>query len=110
LIISGAVPKVLKAAHVLPLHKGGDLSDLKNYRPISKLSSLSNILESLINCQLRSFLATRCVHQSGFRQGHGTIYAANLVLTDAAKGMDRRKHCAALFIDISKAFEAVDQS
>ena len=48
-IISGTIPKVWKAAHVVPLHKGGDPCDLNNYRPISKLSCLAKILESLIH-------------------------------------------------------------
>ena len=46
-ISSGTVPKVWKKAHVIPLHKGGDKSDLNNYRPISKLPCLAKILESV---------------------------------------------------------------
>ncbi len=48
-ILSGTIPKVLKVAHVTPLQKEGDINDLNNYRPISKLSCLSKILESLVN-------------------------------------------------------------
>ena len=51
-LVSGNIPKVWKAAHVLPLHKGSDTSDPNNYRPISKLPSLAKILERLINTQL----------------------------------------------------------
>lgn len=40
-IISGANSRVWKVAHVLPLHKAGDPSDLHIYCPISKLSCLS---------------------------------------------------------------------
>ena len=51
-LVSGNIPKVWKAAHVLPLHKGSDTSDPNNYRPISKLPSLAKILERLIHSQL----------------------------------------------------------
>lgn len=40
-IISGANSRVWKVAHVLPLHKAGDPSDLHIYCLISKLSCLS---------------------------------------------------------------------
>ena len=69
-IISGTIPKVWNVAHVLPLHKSGDPYDLNNDCPISNLSCLAKILESLIHYQLRSFLSLKCilnVHQSGFR-------------------------------------------
>lgn len=55
-ISSGIVPRVWKMAHVKPLHKGGDMSYLHNYRPISKLPCLAKVLESLINDQLKVFL------------------------------------------------------
>ena len=82
------------------LHKGGDISDLNNYRPISKLSCLSKILESLINSQLCSFLSSNCIlstYQSGFRPGHSTISAASLVVNDIVGSLDKKQHCAALF-------------
>ena len=38
----------LKIARVTPLHKGGTTTDLKNYRPISILSSLNKIFKIII--------------------------------------------------------------
>ena len=40
---SGVFPDALKIAKVLPLFKGGDSSDVNNYRPISLLSILDKI-------------------------------------------------------------------
>lgn len=110
-ISTGIVPSIWKTAHVFPLHKGGDRSDLNNYRPISKLSCLAKILESLVNNQLKAFLSNHSVlspHQSGFRAKHSTISANTLVKNDIVSALDKRKHCAALFIDLSKAFDTVD--
>jgi len=70
---------MLKSAHVLPLLKGGDFSILNNYCPISKLSVLAKVLESLLNTQLKGFLQNYnilCLAQSGFRAKYSTITAA----------------------------------
>lgn len=110
-LLSNSIPKSWKAAYVLPLHKGGDPSELNNYRPISKLSALSKILESLVNVQLKQFLADKNIlnnFQSGFRSGHSTITAATLVTNDIIGALDKKQHAAALFVDLSKAFDSVD--
>ena len=41
-------PTAWKIVSVIPLHKSGSLHDVKNYRPISILPSLSNVFEKLI--------------------------------------------------------------
>lgn len=41
---------------VITVHKHGDLYELQNYRPISLLTTVSEILEKTINQQLTSFL------------------------------------------------------
>ena len=38
-------PDILKIASIIPLHKGGDINDPHNYRPISILPTLSKIFE-----------------------------------------------------------------
>ena len=47
-------------------------------------------------------------HQSGFQKQHSTITAAIKVVNDIIEALDGRKYCAALFIDLSKAFDTVD--
>ncbi len=47
-------------------------------------------------------------HQSGFREKPSTISATTLVVNDIVTAFDNRKCCAALFVDLSKAFETVD--
>ena len=92
---------------------GGEAADVNNYRPISKLSCLVKMLELLANSQLKSFLYENSVlfnYQSGFRERHSTISATTLVLNDLYMAIDRKKHCAAIFIDLSKAFDTVDHT
>ena len=93
---------------VLPLHKDGSSGDLNNCRPISKLPCLAKVLERLVNNQIGSFLSDHAilnVFQSGFRPGHSTVSAAARVLNDIASALDSKQDCAALFIDLTKAFD-----
>lgn len=93
------------------LLKGGDPADPNNYRPISRLSVLAEVFESLINDQLKQYLSVNNIlqdYQSGFRMGHSTITAATLVSNDIITSLDSKKSCAALFIDLSKAFDLAD--
>ena len=110
-ILTGIIPQPWKTAHVVPLHKGHDKKDSNNYRPISKLSCLAKILETLVNNQLKVFLNSFPIlspHQSGFRAKHSTVSATSLVLNDIVSALDKKLFCAALFIDLSKAFDTVD--
>ncbi len=47
---------------------------------------------------------------SGFRKQHGTTTAALKVLNYFIESVDNKEHCAALFIDQSKAFDTVDHT
>ncbi len=74
---------------------------------------MAKVLESLVNVQLRDFLEVNNIlqpQQSGFRPGHSTITAVTLVVNDIVNSLDNRKHSAALFIDLSKAFDTVDHN
>ena len=71
------------------------------------------MLESSVNNQVKAFLSSHSVlspHQSGFRSNHSTISATTLVINDIVSALDNKKHCAAIFIDLSKAFDTVDHS
>ncbi len=46
--------------------------------------------------------------QSGFRKKHSTSTAIIKVLNDLMVSLDNKDHSAALFIDLSKAFDFVD--
>ena len=56
----GIFPDKLKIAKIIPLHKGGEIDEINNYRPISILSSLSKIFEKVINKRFIDFLKKQC--------------------------------------------------
>uniref|UniRef100_A0A8C7KX25 Reverse transcriptase domain-containing protein n=1 Tax=Oncorhynchus kisutch TaxID=8019 RepID=A0A8C7KX25_ONCKI len=104
-------PKDWKAAAVIPLFKGGDTLDPNCYRPISILPCLSKVFESQVNKQVTDHLEshrTFSAVQSGFRAGHGCTSATLKVLNDIITAIDKRQYCAAIFIDLAKAFDSVN--
>ena len=46
--------------------------------------------------------------QSGFRAGHGCTSATLNVLNSIITAIDKRYYCAAVFMDLAKAFDSVN--
>ena len=90
---SGIYPVVFKVAKVIPLHKGGGKELMSNYRPISVLTRVNKVFETLINKRLMSFFTKFKVladSQHGFRRGSSTETAATEVLNYIYKKLNRR--------------------
>ena len=78
-LTSGVFPSVWKAGLVTPVFKVGDRSDVRNYRPISKLSVMPKVLEEIVTDLLSSQLTTfLCVERHGFIPKRST--ATNLAV------------------------------
>ena len=74
---------------------------------------LSKVLEKFVNNQLTGFLdvySTLSGRQSGFCSGYGLITATLKALNDVTTALDSKQCCAAIFIDLDKAFDTVDHS
>jgi len=68
-INDGTIPRDWKKATALPVHKGGDLSVVKNYRPVSLTSVLCKQMEHVIAGYIRQVWEDRdwlCEGQHGF--------------------------------------------
>ena len=64
-----------KIAHVVPVCKKSSHSKPNNYRPVSLLSIISKVMESIVNRQLTNHLDRHhllSTRQYGFRRGLGT--------------------------------------
>ena len=77
----------MKTGWVTPLLKKAGLDDanLKNFRPITNLSTISKIIERLASTRLKqiiTLLRNFCQLQSAYRQGHSTESALNKILDD----------------------------
>ena len=114
-LLSGVVPKALKAAIVTPLLKKQNLdpNTLKNYRPVSQLPFVSKILEKAVLKQCKSFLTNNNlyeVNQSAYRQNHSTETTVLNVLEELLTNMDNRKVSLVACLDLSAAFDTIDHS
>ena len=112
-IEKGVFPNASKIARVTPLFKGGDTSDISNYRPISVLPSFSKILERVMYNRLYKYLTTEKLlysKQFGFQTGLSTAHAIVKLVDQIYKSFEKDHYTLGIFIDISKAFDAVDHT
>ena len=112
--LSSEIPNDWKAAAVIPLFKGSDTLDPNCYRPIiSILPCVSKVFKSPVNKQITDHFESHLTFsamKSGFRAGHGCTSATLKVLNNIITAIDKRHYCAAVFIDLAKAFDSVNHN
>ncbi|KAL0871538.1 hypothetical protein ABMA27_005251 [Loxostege sticticalis] len=107
---TGVFPSSLKRSIVTPVYKSGDRADVNNYRPISVLTSISKIIEKILNSRLVSFLDKFKIisnSQYGFRKSLSTQDAILDLTTALVSEVDSGKKCLTVFLDLKKAFDTV---
>ena len=110
-ILYGVFPPILKKACVVPLPKGGDLSKVTNWRPVSQLNIFSKLIEKVVHGQLMHYLlANRVIDdkQFGFMPGRSTIDAVYGLVQDVYESRNRLEFVSIAFLDLGKAFDTVD--
>lgn len=104
-------PTQLKIAKVVPIHKKNDKHDVKNYRPISVLPTLSKIFEHVIQNQLLSYFTNNSIfasQQYGFRPNHSTELAALELMDKNIQAMGKGQTPINIYLDLSKAFDSLE--
>ncbi|GFX58937.1 probable RNA-directed DNA polymerase from transposon X-element [Trichonephila clavipes] len=104
-------PKIWKEAIIFPILKPGkSKNNPASYKPISLLSTLSKITESIILTRLKNIININNIinpNQYGFTNKLSTLHPL-LNLTEAiSEGFQRKKSTGAVFLDIQKAFDRV---
>ncbi|XP_071631879.1 uncharacterized protein [Temnothorax longispinosus] len=105
----GAYPILWKSAIIQPLPKVKSPSQLKDYRPISILCTVSKALEHIVAEQIKAYLDDHDLldpHQAAYRKDHSTQTALIRILDDVKQAA--RKVTIAIFFDFSKAFDNVN--
>lgn len=111
MLIGKLYPDVLKVARLTPVFKKGDHFNASNYRPISVLPVINKVFEKIIYKRLYTFYELHKFfyhEQYGFRANSDTTTAAIDLVCKIQNSLDRGKFCAAIFIDLCKAFDTVD--
>ena len=106
----GIFPQIFKTEKVIPIFKSGDKQLLQNYRPISLLPSLSQVLEKLIKNRLMNFFGKHKVFydsQYGFREKYSVIHALIEVITPIYDRIQDNLHTGILQTDLQKVFDPV---
>lgn len=106
---SGVFPSEWKAAHIVPVFKSGDRSRCENYRPVSILSCLAKLFESLVYDTLfyhiEPLLSPR---QHGFIRGRSTTSNLLEYKHYLCSAFAKTSQADSVYTDFSKAFDKVD--
>ena len=110
----GCFPSTWKHAIVSPLLKkvGVDESFPANYRPVSNVLCLSKVLERIVHRQTTTYLLQHQLFpdfQSAYRRGHSTETAVLKVFSDIIDGIEKGNFALLCLLDLTAAFDTVDQ-
>lgn len=105
-VSSGKYPNKWKSSFVTPVFKSGNISDVGNYRPVTKSSYIPKILDTLITNKITPLLKNIFIEeQHGFIAGRSVttnlLYFTDLILS----AFSERSQVDAVYTDFAKAFD-----
>ena len=106
----------LKIAVIVPLLKELDhlidADNLKNYRPVSNLVSRGKLIERVVTLRLDKPMDAPNLHsvnQYGYKKNHSTELLLMKVVNDLLLSCDKKISIVVMFLDLSAAFDTIDQ-
>ena len=110
----GLFPKCLRTSLVKPIIKkeGLDANQFSNYRPVSNIPFCAKILEKVAVKRLTNHLQENSLleeYQSAYRALHSTETALLRVNHDIASALDKNYVVLFAMLDLSAAFDTIDQ-
>lgn len=102
-------PSTWKKATVITIPKPGANHSLpQSYRPITLLSVIGKIYESILNSRILHLIKDKIpIHQFGFKQKQSTIHPLIILTNNIQLTNLQHRKTAILFLDINKAFDTV---
>ena len=107
----GSFPDKWKIATIIPLPKGGDRTEVSNFRPVSLLPLPGKIIEKVAHAKFSSFLDRHGIisdKQGGFRKGFSTAKSMAELTDNILSIINEGKTSLAVFVDLRKAFDTVN--
>lgn len=106
---SGFFPNIWKLANITPVYKSGNRQDVKNYRPISLLSTLSKVFERIVHHEVYNNVKNILIpEQHGFVKKRSTTSNLLLYTNYLFQSMDSGVQVDSVYTDFCKAFDKVD--
>ncbi len=103
------IPVEWKIHKLIPIHKKGDRSSVKNYRPISLLCCISKVLESIAFNSIYDFVEPALSrYQFGFSKNRSTVQQLLIFNNSLMSTLANKSQFDAVYFDIKKAFDTVD--
>ena len=106
------IPLEWKLAHLTPNYKGkGSKSDINNYRPLSVLSPIAKVYESLLAIRITNYFEENNLFnksQFGFRKGLSCELALNTFVETIRENINKSEHTISIMLDLSKAFDTIN--
>jgi len=111
----GVFPRPMKAALVKPLIKNHtmDCNILNNYRPVSNLIFLSDVIEKAVAFYLNKYLIHNNLNeslQSAYKGSHSTETVLVRVKNNIVMSIDQGMPVILVLLDLSAAFDKVDHN
>ncbi|XP_076037549.1 uncharacterized protein LOC143022998 [Oratosquilla oratoria] len=109
-IREGKLPEDWKSANVSAIHKGGDKSEVNNYRPVSLTCITCKVLESIIRDHIMEHMTRNDLFsdsQFGFLTGRSTVLQLLHVIDKWTRVIDDGGETDAIFLHFQKAFDKV---
>ena len=110
-ITNNVFPDILKNGTIKPILKKGDPKKITNYRPITLLNAISKIFDKILYHRVYDFFEKFNLFsktQFGFMKMKGTEQATLNLLYNINQAFLKNEFCAAIFVDLSKAFDKVN--
>ena len=107
-ILITTVPLEWKNAYIVPIFKKGVKQDVKNYRPISLLCTVSKVMERCVFNHLFPFVTPYLYPlQHGFIKGRSCTSQLLKVYHQIGSTLDNGGQVDVIFLDFTKAFDCV---
>ena len=105
---NGTIPLFLRTANIRLIPKKGDISKIKNWRPISLLNCFYKIISRVITNRLRKYMDKMTpLCQKGYSNSRYCQEVLISVIEGVEKCNSNKKRAGVISLDIKKAFDSL---
>ena len=112
-LCSGIIPDDFKKSCITPIYKGsGSRSEPSNYRPISAVITIAEILEKFIKAQIVSYFTAYNLFtpsQTAYLKHHSTQTALHKLIDNCLTNIDQGYVNILTMLDLSKGFDILNR-